>query len=126
MDRQRICFCCLGCGYTTLKFQFSVCMCVSVSVPACVCVFRICFHLNADLGCSAPTGLQQQGIFRIPGSQVEVNDIKNSFERGRSERGPISCLIVFLIAFSLPQNATALPSRTVKCRWIHRQHICHV
>uniref|UniRef100_A0A4W5LCT9 SLIT-ROBO Rho GTPase activating protein 3 n=1 Tax=Hucho hucho TaxID=62062 RepID=A0A4W5LCT9_9TELE len=26
--------------------------------------------------------LQQQGIFRIPGSQVEVNDIKNSFERG--------------------------------------------
>uniref|UniRef100_A0A4W5L6W5 SLIT-ROBO Rho GTPase activating protein 3 n=1 Tax=Hucho hucho TaxID=62062 RepID=A0A4W5L6W5_9TELE len=24
----------------------------------------------------------QQGIFRIPGSQVEVNDIKNSFERG--------------------------------------------
>lgn len=29
-------------------------------------------------------GLQQQGIFRVPGSQVEVNDIKNSFERGRS------------------------------------------
>ncbi|XP_076012728.1 SLIT-ROBO Rho GTPase-activating protein 3-like isoform X2 [Genypterus blacodes] len=27
-------------------------------------------------------GLQQQGIFRIPGSQVEVNDIKNAFERG--------------------------------------------
>uniref|UniRef100_A0A8C1JBK5 SLIT-ROBO Rho GTPase activating protein 3 n=1 Tax=Cyprinus carpio TaxID=7962 RepID=A0A8C1JBK5_CYPCA len=27
-------------------------------------------------------GLQQQGIFRVPGSQVEVNDIKNSFERG--------------------------------------------
>uniref|UniRef100_A0A8C9F3K7 SLIT-ROBO Rho GTPase activating protein 3 n=1 Tax=Pavo cristatus TaxID=9049 RepID=A0A8C9F3K7_PAVCR len=31
--------------------------------------------------CSFP-GLQQQGIFRVPGSQVEVNDIKNSFERG--------------------------------------------
>lgn len=28
------------------------------------------------------TGLQQQGIFRVPGSQVEVNDIKNAFERG--------------------------------------------
>ena len=28
-------------------------------------------------------GLQQQGIFRVPGSQVEVNDIKNSFERGK-------------------------------------------
>ncbi|KAM6928317.1 SLIT-ROBO Rho GTPase-activating protein 3 isoform 2-T2 [Xenentodon cancila] len=27
-------------------------------------------------------GLQQQGIFRVPGSQLEVNDIKNSFERG--------------------------------------------
>ncbi|XP_034022500.1 SLIT-ROBO Rho GTPase-activating protein 3 isoform X2 [Thalassophryne amazonica] len=27
-------------------------------------------------------GLQQQGMFRVPGSQVEVNDIKNSFERG--------------------------------------------
>lgn len=30
-------------------------------------------------------GLQQQGIFRVPGSQVEVNDIKNSFERGESD-----------------------------------------
>ncbi|XP_067359779.1 SLIT-ROBO Rho GTPase-activating protein 3-like isoform X2 [Channa argus] len=28
-------------------------------------------------------GLQQQGIFRVPGSQVEVNDIKNAFERGK-------------------------------------------
>lgn len=28
------------------------------------------------------TGLQHQGIFRVPGSQLEVNDIKNSFERG--------------------------------------------
>uniref|UniRef100_A0A3Q1JVN9 SLIT-ROBO Rho GTPase activating protein 3 n=1 Tax=Anabas testudineus TaxID=64144 RepID=A0A3Q1JVN9_ANATE len=27
-------------------------------------------------------GLQQQGMFRVPGSQVEVNDIKNAFERG--------------------------------------------
>ena len=33
--------------------------------------------------CSFLLGLQQQGIFRVPGSQVEVNDIKNSFERGR-------------------------------------------
>ncbi|XP_061495826.1 SLIT-ROBO Rho GTPase-activating protein 1 isoform X2 [Rhineura floridana] len=29
-------------------------------------------------------GLQHQGIFRISGSQVEVNDIKNSFERGEN------------------------------------------
>ncbi|XP_061826102.1 SLIT-ROBO Rho GTPase-activating protein 1 isoform X2 [Nerophis lumbriciformis] len=27
-------------------------------------------------------GLQHQGIFRVSGSQLEVNDIKNSFERG--------------------------------------------
>ncbi|KAG7253708.1 hypothetical protein CRUP_020879 [Coryphaenoides rupestris] len=26
--------------------------------------------------------MQHQGIFRVSGSQVEVNDIKNSFERG--------------------------------------------
>lgn len=36
-------------------------------------------------------GLQQQGIFRVPGSQVEVNDIKNSFERGRSECPSQAC-----------------------------------
>uniref|UniRef100_A0A4W3HT98 SLIT-ROBO Rho GTPase activating protein 1 n=1 Tax=Callorhinchus milii TaxID=7868 RepID=A0A4W3HT98_CALMI len=28
-------------------------------------------------------GLQHQGIFRVSGSQVEVNDIKNAFERGQ-------------------------------------------
>lgn len=28
-------------------------------------------------------GLQHQGIFRVSGSQLEVNDIKNSFERGK-------------------------------------------
>uniref|UniRef100_A0A4W5RC94 SLIT-ROBO Rho GTPase activating protein 1 n=1 Tax=Hucho hucho TaxID=62062 RepID=A0A4W5RC94_9TELE len=27
-------------------------------------------------------GLQHQGIFRVSGSQMEINDIKNSFERG--------------------------------------------
>lgn len=27
-------------------------------------------------------GLQHEGIFRVSGSQVEVNDIKNAFERG--------------------------------------------
>uniref|UniRef100_A0A673LV48 SLIT-ROBO Rho GTPase activating protein 1a n=1 Tax=Sinocyclocheilus rhinocerous TaxID=307959 RepID=A0A673LV48_9TELE len=37
----------------------------------------VCFSLFL------PTeGLQHQGIFRVSGSQVEVNDIKNSFERG--------------------------------------------
>lgn len=31
------------------------------------------------------TGLQHEGIFRVSGSQVEVNDIKNAFERGKEE-----------------------------------------
>lgn len=31
-------------------------------------------------------GLQHQGIFRVSGSQLEVNDIKNSFERGTCYR----------------------------------------
>jgi hypothetical protein len=30
-------------------------------------------------------GLQHEGIFRVSGSQVEVNDIKNAFERGEVE-----------------------------------------
>uniref|UniRef100_A0A7N5ZT46 SLIT-ROBO Rho GTPase activating protein 3 n=1 Tax=Anabas testudineus TaxID=64144 RepID=A0A7N5ZT46_ANATE len=34
------------------------------------------------LGSCLSIGLQQQGMFRVPGSQVEVNDIKNAFERG--------------------------------------------
>uniref|UniRef100_A0A8C8JRP8 SLIT-ROBO Rho GTPase activating protein 1a n=1 Tax=Oncorhynchus tshawytscha TaxID=74940 RepID=A0A8C8JRP8_ONCTS len=29
------------------------------------------------------SGLQHQGIFRVSGSQMEINDIKNSFERGK-------------------------------------------
>lgn len=29
-------------------------------------------------------GLQHEGIFRVSGSQVEVNDIKNAFERGKT------------------------------------------
>lgn len=32
------------------------------------------------------TGLQHEGIFRVSGSQVEVNDIKNAFERGIASR----------------------------------------
>lgn len=38
----------------------------------------------------SPVGLQHQGIFRVSGSQVEVNDIKNSFERGNWMSLPIS------------------------------------
>uniref|UniRef100_A0AAQ5ZSR9 SLIT-ROBO Rho GTPase-activating protein 1 n=1 Tax=Amphiprion ocellaris TaxID=80972 RepID=A0AAQ5ZSR9_AMPOC len=34
------------------------------------CVYYVC------------VGLQHEGIFRVSGSQVEVNDIKNAFERG--------------------------------------------
>lgn len=31
------------------------------------------------------SGLQHEGIFRVSGSQVEVNDIKNAFERGKED-----------------------------------------
>ena len=37
--------------------------------PLCVCAYL---------------GLQHEGIFRVSGSQVEVNDIKNAFERGKT------------------------------------------
>uniref|UniRef100_A0A8C2XK03 SLIT-ROBO Rho GTPase activating protein 2 n=1 Tax=Cyclopterus lumpus TaxID=8103 RepID=A0A8C2XK03_CYCLU len=40
----------------------------------CVCVCVLCIYICA--------GLQHEGIFRVSGSQVEVNDIKNAFERG--------------------------------------------
>uniref|UniRef100_A0A8C7RIJ3 SLIT-ROBO Rho GTPase activating protein 1b n=1 Tax=Oncorhynchus mykiss TaxID=8022 RepID=A0A8C7RIJ3_ONCMY len=59
------------------------------TLPPAGCVVGLCWLLN-----SIPLlvesciryinlhGLQHQGIFRVSGSQVEVNDIKNSFERG--------------------------------------------
>uniref|UniRef100_A0A8C3M2C9 SLIT-ROBO Rho GTPase activating protein 3 n=1 Tax=Chrysolophus pictus TaxID=9089 RepID=A0A8C3M2C9_CHRPC len=59
-----------------------------------LCLFFLSFSFMKDSGQAIPLvvesciryinlyGLQQQGIFRVPGSQVEVNDIKNSFERG--------------------------------------------
>lgn len=34
--------------------------------------------------CAVCVGLQHEGIFRVSGSQVEVNDIKNAFERGKN------------------------------------------
>uniref|UniRef100_A0A8K9V719 SLIT-ROBO Rho GTPase-activating protein 2 n=1 Tax=Oncorhynchus mykiss TaxID=8022 RepID=A0A8K9V719_ONCMY len=37
---------------------------------------------SLSLSRSLPAGLHHEGIFRVSGSQVEVNDIKNSFERG--------------------------------------------
>uniref|UniRef100_A0A8C7CNH3 SLIT-ROBO Rho GTPase-activating protein 2 n=1 Tax=Oncorhynchus kisutch TaxID=8019 RepID=A0A8C7CNH3_ONCKI len=39
-------------------------------------------HTHTHLSRSLPAGLHHEGIFRVSGSQVEVNDIKNSFERG--------------------------------------------
>uniref|UniRef100_A0A8C2TY84 SLIT-ROBO Rho GTPase-activating protein 1 n=1 Tax=Coturnix japonica TaxID=93934 RepID=A0A8C2TY84_COTJA len=57
-------------------------------------VYSFCSYFYQDSGQVIPLivescirfinlyGLQHQGIFRVSGSQVEVNDIKNSFERG--------------------------------------------
>uniref|UniRef100_A0A8D3CRF7 SLIT-ROBO Rho GTPase activating protein 3 n=1 Tax=Scophthalmus maximus TaxID=52904 RepID=A0A8D3CRF7_SCOMX len=47
-----------------------------------ICLQYICCLLVVKFWVVFLSGLQQQGIFRVPGSQVEVNDIKNSFERG--------------------------------------------
>jgi len=47
-----------------------------MEVPAYFIVINISYHL---------TGLQHEGIFRVSGSQVEVNDIKNAFERGKED-----------------------------------------
>lgn len=72
-----------------------------ITFPALCCVFAVGLSCSRPSGCGdngglrlslglsmmflcVVAGLQQQGIFRVPGSQVEVNDIKNSFERGRS------------------------------------------
>jgi len=32
--------------------------------------------------CDVLTGLHHEGIFRVPGSQTEVNHIRDAFERG--------------------------------------------
>uniref|UniRef100_A0A669QX63 SLIT-ROBO Rho GTPase-activating protein 2 n=1 Tax=Phasianus colchicus TaxID=9054 RepID=A0A669QX63_PHACC len=68
--------------------------------PACLCRSRITQqseHFHVFTNFLFPTllmenllisishclsGLQHEGIFRVSGSQVEVNDIKNAFERG--------------------------------------------
>lgn len=47
------------------------------------------FHENEKNTCASVcvylcVGLQHEGIFRVSGSQVEVNDIKNAFERGET------------------------------------------
>uniref|UniRef100_A0A8C6UL42 SLIT-ROBO Rho GTPase-activating protein 1 n=1 Tax=Neogobius melanostomus TaxID=47308 RepID=A0A8C6UL42_9GOBI len=59
-----------------------------------LCIFCCGFSVQRDSGQAIPRvvesciryinlyGLQHQGIFRVSGSQLEVNDIKNSFERG--------------------------------------------
>uniref|UniRef100_A0A8C7RL13 SLIT-ROBO Rho GTPase activating protein 1b n=1 Tax=Oncorhynchus mykiss TaxID=8022 RepID=A0A8C7RL13_ONCMY len=55
------------------------------TLPPAGCVVGLCWLLNCLDSCIRYInlhGLQHQGIFRVSGSQVEVNDIKNSFERG--------------------------------------------
>uniref|UniRef100_A0AAQ5XE85 SLIT-ROBO Rho GTPase activating protein 2a n=1 Tax=Amphiprion ocellaris TaxID=80972 RepID=A0AAQ5XE85_AMPOC len=56
---------CHGRRNSTVRKQVIICM-----VLISGCVYYVC------------VGLQHEGIFRVSGSQVEVNDIKNAFERG--------------------------------------------
>ena len=75
-------------------------------------VISIFVHLN--------TGLQQQGIFRVPGSQVEVNDIKNAFERGQ-------CLAAFfwLILNSICPLRVTRPATSINMPHVNgRASIC--
>uniref|UniRef100_A0A3B3ZVJ9 SLIT-ROBO Rho GTPase activating protein 1a n=1 Tax=Periophthalmus magnuspinnatus TaxID=409849 RepID=A0A3B3ZVJ9_9GOBI len=44
--------------------------------------FYLIFRVKSLFSVRVSAGLQHQGIFRVSGSQLEVNDIKNSFERG--------------------------------------------
>uniref|UniRef100_A0A667Y5C9 SLIT-ROBO Rho GTPase-activating protein 1 n=1 Tax=Myripristis murdjan TaxID=586833 RepID=A0A667Y5C9_9TELE len=49
---------------------------------ACLSAFLLPLFLLVIVFLFLSAGLQHQGIFRVSGSQLEVNDIKNSFERG--------------------------------------------
>lgn len=53
----------------------------TVRVDLWACWGRLCSSFTFFFF-SLFAGLQHQGIFRVSGSQLEVNDIKNSFERG--------------------------------------------
>uniref|UniRef100_A0A8C3KXX2 SLIT-ROBO Rho GTPase-activating protein 2 n=1 Tax=Chrysolophus pictus TaxID=9089 RepID=A0A8C3KXX2_CHRPC len=54
--------------------------------PACLCQLTssqaIPLVVESCIRFISRHGLQHEGIFRVSGSQVEVNDIKNAFERG--------------------------------------------
>uniref|UniRef100_A0A8C9YE95 SLIT-ROBO Rho GTPase-activating protein 1 n=1 Tax=Sander lucioperca TaxID=283035 RepID=A0A8C9YE95_SANLU len=66
----------------------------TVTTPLPLYLYRLMINQLCDSGQAIPRvvescircinlyGLQHQGIFRVSGSQLEVNDIKNSFERG--------------------------------------------
>lgn len=56
----------------------------SCSCWRCHLLLSNLFYLVTSIFCFPP-GLQHEGIFRVSGSQVEVNDIKNAFERGKGE-----------------------------------------
>uniref|UniRef100_G1T2S4 SLIT-ROBO Rho GTPase-activating protein 2 n=1 Tax=Oryctolagus cuniculus TaxID=9986 RepID=G1T2S4_RABIT len=43
---------------------------------------HVLFQADPEFQSWPVSGLQHEGIFRVSGSQVEVNDIKNAFERG--------------------------------------------
>uniref|UniRef100_A0A8C8CF39 SLIT-ROBO Rho GTPase activating protein 1b n=1 Tax=Oncorhynchus tshawytscha TaxID=74940 RepID=A0A8C8CF39_ONCTS len=67
---------CWLCGCPLLVVWLSSAGCVVDSTKAIPLLVESCIrYINLH-------GLQHQGIFRVSGSQVEVNDIKNSFERG--------------------------------------------
>ena len=55
----------------------------SVGGLVLITLFVIIVHLREFIS-KFLTGMQQQGIFRIPGSQYEINELKELFESGSS------------------------------------------
>ena len=64
-----------------------------MKVPAYLILLLSTSHLIVISISYCLTGLQHEGIFRVSGSQVEVNDIKNAFERGKEDLFSISEII---------------------------------
>lgn len=64
-------------------------------------------------------GLQHEGIFRVSGSQVEVNDIKNAFERGKNivQQQTFVFVLFLLFFFVFPAQSPSL-SHLSPCLYI--------
>ena len=56
-----------------------VCVCVCVSVSVCVCLRTIEVYVTY---CACPQGLEQEGLYRLPGVKSLVQNLKDAYDRG--------------------------------------------